>query len=157
MSYYPDQLLLASETCEPDQLNSLKQATFFLSRYHIGFSYQNPSKESQLLRVNSPTSYLCVLQTTWENEIIPPAVPSCLFDLNKRQVSTMLYYGSSRQQEGAKTTGKQTEPSLKMSDTEVLCASPSPTSTNLLLESETQVLCLNNVGGVCLQNGCASK
>lgn len=36
-----------------------------------------------------------------------------------------------------KATLKNTEPSLKMSDTEVLWASPSPTFTNLLLESET--------------------
>lgn len=38
---------------------------------------------------------------------------------------------------GEKATLKSTGPSLKMSDTEVLWASPSPTFTNLLLESET--------------------
>lgn len=75
-----------------------------------------------------------------------------LFDPNnalnltvKRHASTGLSYIITRHlgviftplvQEG-KAMLKSRGPSLKMSDTEVLWASPSPTFTNLLLESET--------------------
>lgn len=78
-----------------------------------------------------------------------------LFDPNnalnltvKRHASTRLSYIGIRQLgvvftplvrgvEGWEATQKSRGPSLKMSVTEVLWASPSPTFTNLLLESET--------------------
>lgn len=78
--------------------------SYLVSRHHISFSYQNPSKEvSRLLLVKSPFRQSLIyvyFRTTWENEIIKQQSHP-LSDLSKRHVSTRLHHVVSRQQQVA--------------------------------------------------------